>query len=70
MPKIVKTKAEEKEKIFQKDPFDARLDTHKLHGKYKEYLAFTVVGQYRIMFTFSSVGIVDFVNIGTHEIYR
>ena len=70
MPKMVKTKAEEKEKIFQKDPFDARLDTHKLHGKYKEYFAFTVVGQYRIMFAFSEKEFVDFINIGTHEIYK
>ena len=70
MPKIVKLKAEEKEKIFQKDPFNSRLDTHKLHGKYKEYWAFTVVGQYRIMFAFSGGEFVDFINIGTHEIYK
>ena len=70
MPRVVKTKAEEKEKIFQKDPFDSRLDTHKLHGKYKEYLAFTVMGQYRIMFSFFGAEFVDFVNIGTHEIYK
>ena len=70
MPKIVKIKAEEKEKIFLKDPFDPRLDTHKLHGKYKEYSAFTVIGQYRIMFAFSDGKFVDFVNIGTHEIYK
>jgi addiction module RelE/StbE family toxin len=70
MPKEVKMKAEEKEKIFLKDPFDSRLDTHKLHGKYKEYSAFTVVGQYRIMFAFSGKEFVDFVNIGTHEIYK
>ena len=70
MPKIVKTKAEEKEKIFRETPFDPRLDPHKLHGKYKEYSAFTVVGQYRIMFAFFSREIVDFTNIGTHEIYK
>lgn len=70
MPSFVKTKAEEKEKIFQKDPFDSRLDTHKLHGKYKEYSAFTIIGQYRIMFAFSDKEFVDFVNIGTHEIYK
>ncbi len=70
MPKMVKGKAEEKEKIFRENPFDTRLDTHKLHGKYKEYWAFTVVGQYRIMFAFVSKGLVDFINIGTHEIYK
>ena len=70
MPKMVKTKAEEREKIFLKNPFDARLDTHKLHGKYKEYWAFTIIGQYRIMFAFSSKEFIDFINIGTHEIYK
>ncbi|MEK7565021.1 MAG: type II toxin-antitoxin system mRNA interferase toxin, RelE/StbE family [Patescibacteria group bacterium] len=70
LPKFVKEKALEKENIFIKNPFDSRLDTHKLHGKYKNYWAFTIVGQYRIMFAFSSKSIVDFVNIGTHEIYK
>ena len=70
MPEIVKKKAEEKERIFLKNPFDGRLDAHKLHGKYRNYHAFTVVGQYRIMFIFVDSGIVDFINIGTHEIYK
>jgi addiction module RelE/StbE family toxin len=70
IPKMVKTKAEEKEKIFRSNPFDTRLDTHKLHGKYKEYWAFTVVGQYRIMLAFSEKEVVDFINIGTHDIYK
>jgi len=70
MPKVVKAKAEEKREIFQKNPFDPRLDTHKLHGKYKEYWAFTVIGQYRIMLVFSGREFVDFINIGTHEIYK
>lgn len=43
--KEVKEKAIEKEKIFRDNPFDSRLDTHKLHGKYKNYWAFTIVGQ-------------------------
>lgn len=67
---MVKIKAEEKEKIFRKDPFNSRLDTHKLHGKYKEYLAFTVVGQYRIMLAFCGREFIDFINIGTHDIYK
>ena len=70
LPKMVKKKAEEREKIFLKNPFDSRLDTHKLHGKYKAYQAFTVVGQYRVMFVFVNSGIADFINIGTHEIYK
>ena len=70
MPKMVKIKAEEKEKIFLNNQFDSSLDTHKLHGKYRDYWAFTVTGQYRIMFSFANSGIIDFINIGTHEIYK
>ncbi len=70
MPKEVKNKAFVKENIFRINPHDTRLDTHKLHGKYKDYFAFTVVGQYRIMFSFNKSGNVEFINIGTHEIYK
>jgi len=63
MPRNVKLKAEEREKIFRNNPFDARLDTHKLHGKYKDYWAFTVMGQYRIMLAFSGKEFVDFINM-------
>ncbi len=70
LPKNIKDKATEKERIFRTNPFDARLDTHKLHGKYKEYWAFTIADQYRIMFTFAESNTVDFIDIGTHEIYK
>lgn len=70
LPKRVKEKAREKEKIFRTNPFDSRLDTHKLHGKYKKYWSFTVVNQYRIMFDFVSSNKIDFINIGTHDIYK
>jgi len=70
LPNDVRVKAKKKEKIFRANPFDSRLDTHKLHGKYKNYLAFTVVGQYRIMFAFVNSDTADFINIGTHEIYK
>ena len=58
-----------KENLFLNNPFDTRLETHKLHGKYKEYWAFTVTGQYRIMFLFMEKESVGFINIGTHSIY-
>lgn len=70
MPQYVKDSAKAREKIFRADLFDARLDMHKLHGKYKDYWAFTVIGQFRIMFAFVEKGVIDFFNIGTHEIYK
>ncbi|MBI4118888.1 MAG: type II toxin-antitoxin system mRNA interferase toxin, RelE/StbE family [Parcubacteria group bacterium] len=70
LPKHIKEKALEREEIFRTDPFDSRLDTHKLHGQYKNYWSFTVAGPYRIMFAFSGKNTLDFINIGTHEIYK
>ena len=70
LPKEIKRVAEEKETMFREDPFDKKLDTHKLHGRYQDYWAFTVIGQYRIMFTFAEKDTIDFINIGTHEIYK
>lgn len=70
LPKRVRDGVTEKENIFRNNPFDKRLDTHKLHGKYKEYWAFTIADQYRIMFTFAESDVIDFVDIGNHKIYR
>ena len=70
MPKNIKDKVTKKERIFRTNPFDTRLDTHKLHGKYKEYWAFTIANQYRIIFAFIESDIIDFIDIGTHQIYK
>ncbi|MBM4165549.1 MAG: type II toxin-antitoxin system mRNA interferase toxin, RelE/StbE family [Ignavibacteria bacterium] len=70
LPSMIKAKAKERESIFRNNPFDPQLETHKLHGKYKEYWAFSVTGHYRIMFRFNDNETVDFMNIGTHDIYK
>lgn len=72
MPVFVKKAFLEKESLFFTNPFHPSLETHKLHGKYKMYWAFTVVGQYRVMCTFMDGigGDVGFINIGTHDIYK
>ena len=70
LPKSVREKAKEREQFFRANPFDSRLGTHKLHGKYKDYWSFTIINQYRIMLAFIGSDKVDFVNIGTHDIYK
>ena len=70
LPLKVKRVAEEREFVFRNNPFDSQLNTHKLHGKYKEYWAFAIAEQYRIIFAFSESNIIDFIDIGTHKIYR
>ena len=68
-PRIQK-KAIEKSAIFKNEPFNLRLDTHKLHGEKKEEWAFSVDYSYRISFVFLKDGNVIFTDIGTHDIYE
>jgi len=66
----IKRRAKEKEKIFRNNPFDSRLETHKLRGKYASFWAFSVTNTYRAMFRFLGEKKAVFVDIDTHNIYR
>ncbi|MEK7066220.1 MAG: type II toxin-antitoxin system mRNA interferase toxin, RelE/StbE family [Patescibacteria group bacterium] len=67
--KTVQLLAEEREGIFRLDVFDARLNTHKLHGKLKNQWSFDVDNSNRIIFEFDDEDII-FLAIGDHSIYR
>lgn len=69
LPKPVKVLAEEKEQIFRDDPFDVRLDTHKLHGRLKEFWSFSIDNRFRIIFEFAKKDVVWFHSAGDHSIY-
>jgi mRNA-degrading endonuclease RelE of RelBE toxin-antitoxin system len=70
LPKKIKEKAKEKEKIFRENPFHPLLRTHKLHGKDKDCWAFWIDYKYRIKFIFLSDNEVLFLDIGPHNIYK
>lgn len=72
LPKQIKEKAKKREEIFRQNPFNPLLETHRLHGKYKDYWAFSIDKSYRIMFQFldATKTKVAFINVGTHEIYK
>lgn len=71
LPKDIKTKAINKEKIFRRNCFDPRLKTHKLKGKFSNRFAFSVDYSYRILFRFrKKKNEVIFENVGPHSIYR
>ena len=71
LPSQVQNKLKELELIFRIDPFSPRLKTHKLHGKLKNYYAFSINYKYRVIFKLIKKGdIIVFVDIGTHEIYE
>lgn len=65
----LKKAAEQAEKIFRLNPFDPRLDTHKLGGKLKEFWSFSISHKYRIIFEFGEDQTVYFHSVGDHSIY-
>lgn len=66
----LKKAAEEKEKIFRKNPLDPRLKTHKLKGALKEFWSFSISWQYRIVFEFVDENTIWFHSVGDHSIYQ
>lgn len=71
LPDNIKDIAETQENVFRKNPFDPKLKTHKLHGKLKEFLSFSIGFKYRIIFEFSkNKQIVYFHSVGDHAIYQ
>ena len=58
---------EEKSDLFLKDPYHSQLETHKLRGKLKGYLSFTVEYDLRVIFYFAGNTEIVFVDIGAHD---
>lgn len=69
LPKRVQDSAIRAEKLFRNNPRHPSLKTHKLHGKMRGLLSFSVTREYRIVFELSDDRVV-FLIIGKHEIYR
>ncbi|MFA5310561.1 MAG: type II toxin-antitoxin system mRNA interferase toxin, RelE/StbE family [Candidatus Paceibacterota bacterium] len=69
LPEEVKDLAEQKQIIFQNNPFDAPLNTHKLKGKMKDYWSWSINYKYRIIFYFKNKKEVWYLSVGDHDIY-
>lgn len=71
LPETIKNLAEEKERIFRRNPFDARLKTYKLSGKLKEFWSFSIDYKYRIIFEIAKdKKLICFHSVSDHDIYR
>jgi len=70
LPDKIKSIAEQNEQLFRDNPFHASLDTHKLHGRLKEFWSFSIGYKYRIIFEFADKGTVHFHSTGNHDIYQ
>ena len=53
--------------IFQTDPFDPRLKTHRLSGQLQEFWSFSVDYDARVIFSFVEPNKALFADIGTHD---
>lgn len=70
LPQSVKKKIQKKDIIFRKNPFDKQLNTHKLHGRFNEYWAYSIDYQYRVIFVFKDDRTIIYYDIGSHQIYK
>jgi proteic killer suppression protein len=53
--------------IFQENPFDPRLKTHRLSGQLQGLWSFSIDYDARVIFSFTDPNLALFVDIGTHE---
>ena len=70
LPEKIKNILKEKESVFRKNPFEKELRTHKLHGPLEGFLSFSLNYRYRVVFSFSEDGAVEFLSVGNHNIYE
>jgi mRNA-degrading endonuclease YafQ of YafQ-DinJ toxin-antitoxin module len=57
----------ERLEIFQTNPFDQRLRTHKLSGRLKDLWSFSIEYNLRVVFSFLDGDRALLVDIGSHE---
>lgn len=60
-------KFKSKIKLFEEDPFNPILRTHKLSGILKEYWAFSIDYNLRVIFKFIDSNTALLIDIGTHD---
>ncbi len=53
--------------MFESDPHDARLRTHKLSGDLQEYWSFSIEYDVRVVFQFANGNRAVFTDIGSHD---
>ena len=70
LPEALKEEIKEKIELFQKEPNHAFLKTHKLKGKLKGFLSFSVNYEYRIVFEYQGKDTAVLLAVGNHDVYK
>lgn len=63
----LKAKFNQQIKLFQANPFDPKLKTHKLSGTLQDCWAFSIEYDCRVIFKFNEKDRILLIDIGTHE---
>lgn len=69
LPKSILKKADARDALFRKNPFDSQLRTHKLHGPLDGFYVYSVDHHYRIIFSFQNDKTILYHEIGRYNIY-
>lgn len=69
LPVILRRTVEDRLALFVREPFHPSLKTHKLSGKLKGFLAFSIDYRIRVIFEFPNKNRVLLHSIGDHSIY-
>ncbi len=70
LPLKIQNLAHKKIDIFCTNPKHPSLKTHKLNGVLNGYFSFSIDYQLRIVFEYGKNGVVHFLKIGNHDVYR
>lgn len=66
----LKLLVKERGAIFELDPFNPSLKTHKLSGHLQKVWSFSLDHRYRVLFEFKDNNTVELLRVGDHSIYR
>lgn len=70
LPPALQREVKDKVEVFQKNPQTPSLYVHKLKGRLKGCLSFSVNYQYRVVFFYESKNRAVLVDVGDHSIYE
>jgi addiction module RelE/StbE family toxin len=71
LPALLQDEVNEKIALFQNEPDHPHLRAHKLHGRLKDFYAFSVNYRYRIIFEYGKTRqSIHLLMIGDHALYE
>lgn len=71
LPARTKESFKKKVLIFLDNPFDVRLNNHRLHGSLNKYRSINITGDYRLIYEDLEENLVLLIDINTHsELYK